>query len=93
MHTGRRVGDRWGKVFFVRASLSSTTTKQAGEPCVILELRMRVEVCPNDLDKLLLLELLPSLHWYHQRRDDLHKVVHLAAIWRMERQLSGGRFC
>ena len=44
-----RVGvcDGRGKVFFVSASLLSTTTKQAGEAWIVLELGMHVEVCLN----------------------------------------------
>ena len=73
MHVG--ICDRQRKVFFVRTSLLSTTTKQASEARIVFELRMCVEVCLNDLNELLLLEFLPSLHWYHKCHDDLHKVV------------------
>ena len=65
---------RWRKVFFVSASLLSTTTEQASEAWIVLELGMRVEVCLNDLNELLL-EFLPGLHWYYKHCDDLHKVI------------------
>ena len=69
------VCDRLGRVFFVSvASLLSTTTKQAGEARIVLQHRMCVEMCLNDLNELLLLEFLPSLHRYHKCCDDFHKV-------------------
>jgi hypothetical protein len=56
--------DRRGKIFLLSAPLLS---KQAGEAWIVLELEMRVERGLNDLNKIPLLELFSSLHWYHKR--------------------------